>query len=261
MVRTASIARGMLAILAVVASLVFAIALPAAASAAPTAAGAATIAVIPCPLADIPQDPGPVPTCPPCPPPCPPSPTTQPSDAIVCPLAPAAVTDAYPICPPPCPPPCPPLPSDPIVCPQPATSGGSPIIRPCTVSSFQNLGTGFCLDTDGSAVRKVFTVACSPRSRSQQWVFAGSNTTTTIHDLATGLCLTSNATGDVFDVSCLGASPLPEPHQWFVTQSGGPVIDTVTGRCLDSPPVPGPSLIPVETSQCNGTPLHNWVHK
>ena len=175
----------------------------------------------------------------------------------------AASSDVIPICPPPCPPPCPPLPtpqpSGAIVCPLPATSSGSVIVQPCTVSTFQNLGTTFCLDTDGNTVQNVFSVACNG-SRTQQWVFAHSNTTSTIRDLATGLCLSSNATGKVFAVSCTNPPPATPIHQWFITQSGGPVIDVVTGRCLDSPLVPGPSLIPVDTSQCNGTPAQNWAH-
>jgi hypothetical protein len=264
MTRTTNTTRRILAALAVLGSFVFAIILPAAASAAPLAVGAAATDSIPCPLAATPPGTGPVPTCLPCPPPCPPLPTPQPSAAIACPLSGAAAsTDAYPICPPPCPPQCP-LPtaasSDPVVCPQPATSAASPIIQPCTVSTFQNLGSKFCLDNDTSAARDVFTVACDG-ARSQEWVFAHSNTTSTIRDLATGLCLTSNATGDVSAVPCISTNPANGPHQWFVTQSGGPLFDTTTGLCLDSPPAPGPAVVPVDTSKCNGTPLQLWLHR
>jgi hypothetical protein len=223
MARIASITRGMLTVVAIIASVVFGVALPAMASTAPPAAGSDVIA---CPLAAAPPATGPVMSpipVPTCSPPCPPLPTPQPSGAIACPVS--------------------------------ATS----IIPLCTVSTFRNLGTTFCLDTDSSARRSVFSVACTG-SRSQQWVFTRSNTTSTIRDLASGLCLSSNATGDVFAVSCTSPPTTTPVHQWFITQSGGPLIDVVTGRCLASPLVPGPSLIPVNTSQCNGTPAQNWAH-
>ncbi|MFZ0119232.1 MAG: RICIN domain-containing protein [Pseudonocardiaceae bacterium] len=232
MTRTTDTTRGILAVLAVLGSLIFAIALPVAANAAPLTTGAAATDVIPCPLTATPPVTGPVPTCPPpCPPPCPPLPTPQSSGAIVCPL-PAA----------------------------PATSDANVIIKPCTVSAFQNLGTTFCLDSPDSAVRNVLTAACDG-ARSQQWVFDRSNTTSTIRDLATGLCLTSDVTGNVFAVSCLSPTPTSAPGRWFITQSGGPVIDVVTGRCLDSPLVPGSAIVPVDTRQCNGTAVQNWLHR
>ncbi len=262
MTRTTDTTRGILAVLAVLGSLIFAIALPVAASAAPLTTGAAATHVIPCPLTATPPVTGPVPTCPP---PCPPLLTPQSSGAIVCPLPAAPATSAaIPICPPPCPPPCPPLPaaapSNPGACPQPATSDANVITQPCTVSAFQNLGTTFCLDSPDSAVRNVLTAACDG-ARSQQWVFDRSNATSTIRDLATGLCLTSDVTGDVFAVSCLSPTPTSAPDRWFVTQSGGPVIDVVTGRCLDSPLVPGSAIVPVDTRQCNGTAVQNWLHR
>lgn len=274
MAKIAHLTRGMLGVAAVVASVVFAVGLPAMASTTSTAAGLAATTVIPCPLADTPPASGPVtsavpvPTCPPpCPPPCPVPSTPQPSGAIVCPMTSgaSAAPNVIPICPSPspspspCPPPCPTLPT-----PQPAGAGVCPlpdtsIVPLCTVSAFHNLATTFCLDTDDGAVPTVFSVACND-SRSQQWVFTRSNTTSTLRDLASGRCLTSNATGDAFAVSCTSPPTATPLHQWFVTQSGGPIIDVVTGRCLASPLVPGPSRIPVDTSQCNGTPAQNWTH-
>ncbi|MDP9075570.1 MAG: RICIN domain-containing protein [Actinomycetota bacterium] len=103
--------------------------------------------------------------------------------------------------------------------------------------------TGFCLRIDSSghvATDWCEPIACylSPSStcsiRYRQWVFVMSPGGSPVRDTASGLCLDSNETGQVYTLACNGGNY----QNWVVARSpytgGNTVVDVATGRCLDS---------------------------
>ena len=130
---------------------------------------------------------------------------------------------------------------------------------PNIVSTFQNAGTGLCLNNTAATPVNPSIVqgsVCNDQL-SEVWSFAGSNNASVLRNVATGSCLTSNSIGDVSTTAC-GSTTV---HEWFVAGSGGPVRDVMTGRCLEDLPVDSGIITNViRTAPCSDISIEHWIH-
>src|SRR5262249_14164494 len=100
------------------------------------------------------------------------------------------------------------------------------------------------------------TSLCNETKNSEQWIYTPLNNapivTTQIRNVATGLCLTSNAAGVVSQVPCGPMGP-----NWNLI--GGPPNNTIqdarTGLCLVNP-----AAKVVKTVPCGTARTERWFH-
>lgn len=124
----------------------------------------------------------------------------------------------------------------------PASSANAAVVT----QDYQNLATGFCLDSNANF--NAYTRGCNGGSYQRWTANTTSGATTTIKNLATSFCLDANSAGSVYTRGCNGGN-----NQKWVRTSTQQWRNVATNQCLDSNGEPN-----LYTRGCNTGSFQRW---